>query len=249
MTPSILFALALTAAPDLQCASVAECNRLGTTALQEGRIDAARDMFSRQIDLADTALEDADESTDRTRLENALAIALNNAALAELRAGNCLMARAWLDVADGAHKATVANRRQLQSRCDAEPSGMEKTGQYRQYAGHGAWNRIDIRATGDETLRLDAFWMRISRGPLDQYGLAAFGELEQVYLHLDQEQGRGQYDGLDPEIPCHVDVRFVSGGLEIAHTAVDACSIGGAGAHLHGHYWRVGEASALPEPD
>lgn len=231
---------------ELECTSVAGCNRIGTEALQQGRIEAARDAFVQQIDHAETALKLADTVAERQRLAHALQIALNNAALAALSAGDCRMARAWLQVADTEHKATRANDRARRQRCGESSDPVEMLGEFLQYAGHGAWNSVSIRETGDETLRLDAFWMRIGRGPLSEWGPAAIGDLSEVYLHVDGLQARGGYAGLAPEVDCEVQIRFVPAGLEIVHTAASECRMGGAGAELQGHYWRVGEVRPLP---
>lgn len=92
-----------------------------------------------------------------------------NAALTEL----CLRAHAWLQAADPRHRATIANLRQLQQRCDADLYEIVHTGEFWQYTGHGAWNSISIRQAGNESLRIDAFWMRIGRVPVQDYGPAA----------------------------------------------------------------------------
>ena len=237
----------LAAAAD--CGSTAQCNRLGTEALQNGEHEQAVRLFERQVDFAETALREADVAADGAALRHAREIAVNNAALAWLRGGDCLRARAWLEVADAEHKATQANRRQLEQRCEGQPGAGEHTGEFWQYAGHGAWNSISIRPTGDDVLRMDAFWMRVGRGPLHEWGPAAFGELEQVFLHIDGNTGRGLYESLDPDTECHAHVRYTAQGLEITHTDDPDWRVGGAGADLHGVYWRVDKEAPLPEDD
>lgn len=247
MPATVVLAFALLAGSESDCASAAACNALGSKALQAGDIKRAQQIFALQVDYAETAQKLAEVDADLTRLAHAREIAVNNAALAALRAGDCPRARAWLEAADPAHKATAANRRQLDARCAGQLDGLQHTGEFWQYAGHGVWNTVSIRPTGDETLRLDAFWMRIGRGPLNEWGPAAFGNLEQVYLHVDGQRARGEFEGIDPEAGCEVRVTWAPGGLDIEHTALDECRLGGAGADLHGRYWRVGEESPLPE--
>lgn len=227
------------AAAESSCGSVAECNRLGSAAFQAQDYAQANAHFERQVDYADSAVQAAE--TDDPALEKARQVALNNAALTALRGGQCLRAAAWLSVADAAHPGTVANRKQWQARCAAAPSSDSLEGEYWQYAGHGAWNRIVIQPSGDETLRLDAFWMRISAGPLDQYGIAAFGELEDVAIRTDAEGAAGLFEGNDGE-PCDLRVERSADGLRIAIPEDERCQTGGAGAYLGGDYLRV-EAS------
>ena len=237
----LLFAglLAASASASADCGSAAACNRTGTAAYQAGDFTVAAAQFDRQIDFAETDLDAASETGDSPdeALLGARDLALNNAALARIKAGECLKARAYLELARADARATQANRRALDKRCaeslarDAGP-----VGEYWQYAGHGQWSRLTLRETGDETLRLDAFWMRIARGPVDEYGLAAFGELEQVYLHPRQGGAVGRFDGFEPEPACEVEVRFEAQALEVAITPAAHCRTGGAGAELRGRY-------------
>lgn len=240
----LLSALAVTS---IDCESVSACNRLGTDALKAGEFDSARALFAQQIDRAQTAVRASEDEPDRARASAALQIALNNAALAELRAGDCLRARAWLEVADADHRATQANRRQLQQRCADGLDSRVHTGEFWQYAGHGAWNSISIRETGDETLRLDAFWMRVGRGPLQDYGPAAMGELTQVFLHVDGDRATGNFEANEDAVECLLQVQWSAGGLQVQHSDTQACYTGGAGAVLSGHFWHVGAPAELPD--
>lgn len=248
--PSIAaLALVVLASSTSDCASTAACNRVGSEALSAGQFDVARQAFERQIDFADTALKNADDGVDAERLVAARQIALNNAGLAALRAGECLRARAWLEVADAGHKATQANRRQLLQRCAQAFAGSPQTGEFWQYVGHGAWNSISIRPTGDETLRLDAFWMRVGRGPLQEYGPAALGELKQVYLQVEGDAAQGPFEGNEPGVDCQLRLRYLPDGLEVSHTDNEHCRNGGAGAVLQGRYWHVGDAPPQSEDE
>ena len=244
-----VLALAAVAGSAHDCTSTAVCNHVGSAALSAGQFDAARQAFERQIDFAETALIGAADDADVERLIAARQIALNNAALTAIRAGDCLRARAWLEVADSGHKATQANRRQLLQRCAESLDARSQTGEFWQYAGHGAWNAISIRPTGDESLRLDAFWMRVGRGPLQEYGPAALGEMEQVYLQVEGDAAQGPFEGNDPAIDCQLQLRYLPDGLEVTHTDSEQCRTGGAGALLQGRYWYVGDAAPLDESD
>ncbi len=240
MMVSTMLLLGLAAGTD--CDSVRSCNRLGTAAFDAGDYLLATEHFERQIDFAETAMQNSlDQSADE-RLQAARDMALNNAALAYLKAGECLKARAYLDEARAEARATLANRRQLEGRCGEALALTTTTGIYWQYAGHGLWNRVQIAPTGDETLRLDAFWMRTGMGPMDEYGIKAFGELEQVALRLDGASARGLFEGLDESAPCSLALRFVGQAIEIDIPNDPNCQTGGAGALLHGRYVLVSTA-------
>ena len=240
-TSAILVFSLLLAGDEASCDTAAQCNRLGSEALQQGRLDVAAALFEAQVDYAETAWKQAEDGADDGKLAHAREIALNNAALAALKGGDCLRARAWLEAADASHKATVANRKQLDARCAGKLDVVERTGEFWQYAGHGSWNSITLRETGDETLQFSAFWMRVGRGPIREYGPAAIGDIEQAFIHVDGQRGRGAFEGNDDGVSCELDIEWVPGGLTIAHTDVPECRLGGMGAELSGRYWRVGE--------
>lgn len=241
-----LFALALAAMPAASaadattCGSAAQCNRLGSAAYEAGRSAEAALLFDRQIDFAETAIREAEEP-EAEALLRARDLALNNAALARLQAGECGQAKAYLSLARGDARATQANRSRIAKACidhaasgDADPL----VGDYWQYAGHGLWNRVTLRPTGDETLVLEAFWQRISRGPLDLYGIAAMGELQQVAVFTDDGRGTGRFDGLDGS-PCILALELAEEAMEVTVQGGPECQTGGAGAHLGGRFLRV----------
>lgn len=236
-------------ASEADCTSASQCNRLGTQALNDGDFARATSLFERQIDFADTAFRDAEGTADAARLESARDIALNNAGLTALRAGDCLMARAWLDIADSQHTATQANRRQLDARCPGPAPNFERTGEFRQYVGHGAWNTVSIRPTGDETLLLDAFWMRVGRGPLSEYGPAAFGTLDEIALRVDGGGAKGVFHGNDPTVGCELTVTYGMRTIDVQVTDRPDCQIGGASAWLGGRFLRTGEPAAELDDD
>jgi len=245
MLLSSLLMFGLAAGTD--CDSVTSCNRLGTAAYEAGDYLLAVERFGRQIDYAETALQNSADEASQERLQAARDLALNNAALAHLKAGECLKAGAYLDQARAEARATLANRRQLSARCGDTLAQSASTGIYWQYAGHGLWNRVQIAPTGDETLRLDAFWMRTGMGPMDEYGIKAFGELEQVALHVDGSSARGLFDGLDENKPCSLALRFLGQSIEIEIADDADCQTGGAGALLQGRYVLV--STAIPDSE
>lgn len=234
MLMSSLLLLGFAAGSD--CDSVRSCNRRGTEAYQAGDLLRAAEHFDRQIDFAETALQNNADEASQERLQAARDLALNNAALARLKSGECRKASVYLDLARSEARATLANRRQLGARCADVLAESATTGVYWQYAGHGLWNRVQIAPTGDETLRLDAFWMRTGMGPMDDYGIKAFGELQQVALHVDGADARGLFDGLDESTPCSLTLRFLGQAIDIEISDDPNCQTGGAGALLQGRY-------------
>lgn len=240
-TALLAFALAaMPAAEAATCSSAAQCNRLGSAAYQAARSAEAALLFDRQIDYAETAMREA-EDPEAEPLLRARDLALNNAALARLQAGECGKAKAYLSLARGKARATEANLRRIGKECvDQVESGEADplVGDYWQYAGHGLWNRVSLRPTGDETLLLDAFWQRISRGPLDLYGIAAMGELQEVAVFTDNGRGTGRFDGLDGSA-CSLALHLDEEAMEVTVQGEPECQTGGAGAVLGGRFLRV----------
>lgn len=216
------------------CDSYARCNQSGTAHYQAGRHAEAEVAFARQVDFAETARYGSDDPNAEHRRQ----IALNNWLLALIGKGACGRAAAVLEVADASHKATQANARAFAKRCPDTPAVPPWVGQYGQYAGHGEFNTLDLSPTGDETLRLHAFWMRPGMGPLFEMGPAAFGDLDQAYLHETSDGLQGRFDGLDRE--CTIALR-ADGPKHIEVRVEDDrdCQIGGAGTFLGGRYRKL----------
>lgn len=83
----LLGLLALPVMAEQTCDTPAQCNQEGTAAYQAGRFEAAIESFERQL----RRVENEDEA--------GLELAVNNLMLANLRAGDAGMARAWLQLA------------------------------------------------------------------------------------------------------------------------------------------------------
>lgn len=254
LTPSVLLLVALSApaageTPESTCDSVAACNQLGTAAYKSRRYEDAKLAFGRQIDYADTAIGDlsmADQEPGSKEL-NARQLALNNAVLAHLKAGECLKARVFLRLADATHSATKANAAQLDKACGAQLKADSRTGDYWQYVGHGAFNQVTLNQGPGGDLVLDAFWMRISRGPLDTYGPAAFGSLAEVAMEVSSDGADGLYNGNGEDELCELKLKFLGQAIEIQPQENDSCNIGGAGAYLGGRYELVSTQPSPPQ--
>lgn len=247
-----LTTLALPAAgetPESTCAAVAACNSIGTEAYKAGRYQDAAVAFERQVDYADTAIEllEMDDKPVGSKESNARQLALNNVVLAYLKGGECLKARVFLDLADAAHGATRANAAQLQKACASQLKTDSRTGDYWQYVGHGSFNNVTLNQGANGALIFDAFWMRISRGPLDEYGPAAFGSLAEVSLDVTGNGAKGMYDSYVEDKLCELNLTFVGQAIEIAQQTDDDCNIGGAGAYLGGRYVLVSTTPSPPQ--
>jgi hypothetical protein len=256
MLQSLLFLAGLAPLAVEPCNSVARCNSQGTSAYQAGRYAQALEHFERQIDYAETAIQDREieDQPVEPKLSQARETALNNALLALIKAGECLKARAYLSLTDASASATRANTRVFEQRCADAMQQSGPVGDYWQYAGHGAWNRATIRQRPDGSLELDAFFMRISRGPLDTYGPAAFGSHAGVALRIDQPStpggqtsAEGDYEGYGEDPQCTLRLHFTEAGFEVADQTNTDCHIGGAGAWFVGPYLYVSSTASAPD--
>ena len=248
MLLTVLTSLLLAAEPEA-CASLAECNSRGTADYKAGRYAAAAQSFERQVDYADTAIEllSFDDKEAGPKEIAARELALNNVVLAYLRNGECLKARAFINLADAAGKATQVNRAQLDKTCAQQLKADSQTGDYWQYVGHGSWNNVTLNKGANGDLILDAFWMRISRGPMDDYGPAAFGSLAEVSMEVKGKTASGLYDGYEDDKLCELKLKFAGQAIEIDGQTEEACNIGGAGAYLGGRYELVSTTPSPPE--
>lgn len=244
----VWFTASLLAAAGSECDSVARCNTAGTAAYQAGDHAVAADHFRRQIDYAETAIKavEYEDGEVTPALQKARETALNNALLNAVKAGRCLEARVWLRLVDGDTRAAQANFEQFDQRCPdvADTPGWQ--GDYWQYVGHGSFNVATLRPRADGGLDLDAFYMRISMGPLDQYGPAAFGEHYGVALAVKDGVATGQYDSYEEGVRCTITLQLGAQEFAAAYQDDDRCNTGGAGAVFGGVYQRVDSTPSPP---
>lgn len=248
---ALLPQLAPAAAPETaesSCDSVARCNAIGTAAYQAGRYTAAATAFDRQIDYAETAIERVENENlpAGDSLAHDREIALNNAALARIGAGECLQARTLLKLADPGHRATRANTALLERRCATGLRADSRTGDYWQYARHSFFSTLTLHPGKPGELLLDAYWVRTGRGPMDEYGPAAVGSLEQLSLDLDGDVASGLYNGLEDDQLCELKLHFVGQAVEIDYQKESGCNTGGFGAVLGGRYELVSTTPSSP---
>lgn len=235
--------------PESTCDSLATCNTIGTAAYKAGRHKDAAVAFERQVDYADTAIEALamEDKEAGPKENNARELALNNAVLAYMKGGECLKARVFLKLADAAHGATQANAAQLDKSCGAQLKADSHTGDYWQYVGHGSFNNVTLNQGANGDLILDAFWMRISRGPMDTYGPAAFGSLAEVSMEVTSDGAKGLYNSYVDDKLCELNLKFLGQAIEIDQQTDEECNIGGAGAYLGGRYELVSTTPSPPQ--
>lgn len=239
-------ALLLATEPE-PCQSVAECNRQGTSEYQAGRYAQALVHFERQVDYAETAVQEF-TFVDKEPTPKAIAareLALNNAALAHLKLGECLKARAWLALADAKGSATIANRTQLIKHCGAKLEQDSVVGDYWQYAGHGSWNRVTLNPGAAPQLIFDGFWMLINQGPLDQHTPTASGAETGITMTPVGNGLEGYFDGTSDD-RCRLHLELTGQSIEITPQDRESCNTGGYGAHLSGRYVLVSTSPSPP---
>lgn len=132
-----LFALPVLA--EAQCATPVQCNQAGTSAYQAGRFDEAIEAFERQLRRV--------ERDDAAGLE----LALNNLILANLRAGEAGMARAWLELALDSNlsgSATRHNLTKVAQALDYPALSASPAGRYLRYSGQAVWSELQISEDG-----------------------------------------------------------------------------------------------------
>lgn len=216
------------------CTSVADCNTKGTAAYKAKSYDEAISLFQDQLAYAEEA------ENDKQQL-----VAFNNLALAHLKQGEPLNARAWLYLAadtDAADKATLFNRGEVDKAIAALPSRPAIGGTYLSYIGAGQWNSIELKAKGKDQYDLKLFAMRLGNA-WREWGPAGIGELDGETLTVKGNQAKYKNKFDYAEEACEIDFKFAGDELEVDQASPDyACGFGNAVAAT-GHYYRV-EAAA-----
>lgn len=209
------------------CDTAAQCNQVGTAAYQAGRLDEAVEAFERQLRRV--------EGVDVSGLE----LALNNLIVANLRAGEPGMARAWLEVALDNNLAGSASRHNLASVTQAlDYPALEASpeGRYLRYAGQAAWSELIISADGKGGYHASFAAIRAGQ-QYESYGPAAIGEL-QGRLQGDARQMRLESADLSGE--CAVQLLREGLRLQVLEVLAPGCQdYGGMGISLAGSYLKV----------
>lgn len=226
-TPLLLALFALPASAAEECSGAAQCNQVGTAAYQAGQYAPAIEAFERQL----RRVENDDEA--------GLELALNNLMLANLRAGDSGMARAWLGVALDSNLSGSATRHNLikvAQAVDYQALGASPVGRYLRYAGQAVWSELQISEIAGGGY-LASFAPLRAGGRLEEYGPAAIGELSGVLLG-DTVQMRLQ----DTELNAGCAVQLLREGIQLRVLEVfgEGCQdYGGMGISVAGEYIKV----------
>jgi tetratricopeptide repeat protein len=133
------------------CSSYASCNKLGTAALNNGRVDEAIAYFEQQAALAERADIDRQTKSRETLPRSPYKLALpayNNLALAHFKKGDYFRARAWAHVAlgwDKNNRAAQFNLRKIEQALGPWQCPQTPAGEYVRYAGRGTWESIVVK--------------------------------------------------------------------------------------------------------
>jgi tetratricopeptide (TPR) repeat protein len=218
------------------CTTVAACNQQGTAAYKAKNYDVAIGHFENQIDFAERA-EDV----------KAQLMAFNNLALAHLKKGEPLRAKAWLEQAadtDPNDKATLFNRGEVDKALAGKPARPAIGGSYISYIGGGQWSTIELKEKGKNLYQLNLLALRLGNA-WREWGPAGIGELE---ADLKVEGNKATYEEKFEyaDEACKIEFKFVAPDeIEVEQWTPDmSCGFGNAVAAT-GYYYRV-EAAASP---
>ncbi len=144
-------------------------------------------------------------------------MAFSNLALAHLKKGEPLHARAWLYLAadtDAADKATLFNRGEVDKAIAALPSRPAIGGTYLSYVGAGQWNSIELKAKGKDQYELKLFAMRLGNS-WREWGPAGIGELDGETLTVKGNQAKYKNKFEYAEEACEIDFKFAGDEMEV----------------------------------
>lgn len=187
------------------CHGIANCNLLGTEALQKSDAEAAIPFFKAQVGYA----EDAQNKGDSIG-------AYNNLALGYLRENRYFLALSWTRLAlrlDPEDKAANDNLKSIEEHIGSYKWPRQVTGIYVQYAGRTQWNSFCVRETRNHKLnfRLLAFRMGLA---WRTYGPGSYGDLSGEAVLADGKQAL--YKG-DKDFPtCRIKMQFGSGSAVLS---------------------------------
>jgi hypothetical protein len=223
-----------------KCGSASSCNTLGTKELQAGRFKQAIEAFETQAGYAEEADREATNS-------NASLIAYNNLVLAELKAKNPLMAKAWLSWAlemDPQNKAALFNRKKVDEAMQGFVYPEKVTGTYQRYAGAGTWDDLDVAELPGGKIRFSFTLVRMGMN-WRQYGAAAIGELSgTVALKNGSATYEEKMEGEDK--PCVVKMKFERGKVTVDQAGSDIVCGFGAGVSAGGTFYMTSTKEPAP---
>ncbi|MDH1620122.1 tetratricopeptide repeat protein [Pseudomonas chengduensis] len=213
-----------------ECATAVQCNQVGSAAYQDGRFEQAIEAFERQLRRV--------EDDDTAQLE----LALNNLILANLRAGDAGMARAWLGVALDNNLSGASTRLHLRKVAEAldypalSASPVGRYLRYLRYGGQAVWSELLISEDGSGGYHASFSPVRAG-ARVEEYGPAAIGELDGKLVG-DGVQMRLEDAGLGSG--CAVQLLREGIELRVQEVFAEGCQdYGGMGISVGGRYIKV----------
>lgn len=210
-----------------ECATAVQCNQVGSAAYQDGRFEQAIEAFERQLRRV--------EEGDTAQLE----LALNNLILANLRAGDAGMARAWLGVAldnNLSGSSTRLHLRKVAETLNYPALSASPVGRYLRYGGQAVWSELLISEDGNGGYHASFSPVRAG-ARVEEYGPAAIGELDGKLVG-DGVQMRLEDAGLGSG--CAVQLLREGIELRVQEVFAEGCQVyGGMGISVGGRYIKV----------
>jgi hypothetical protein len=208
---AVVLAPALSAAnpqPKWQCASYQKCDEAGTRALRTGDVDRAIGLFELQAgyaELADIELGHTIVGEGKEPAYPLGTLAYNNLAVANMQKGDYLKARLWCQQAlkwDRDNKAAQLNLRRVNEKLKDWKWPTSVSGLYLRYAGRGKWETFCVKQTGDSSIVVTYFGMRMGLYP--EGTPASLGDFQAT---LELHNQNSTYLG-EPDFPCKVRMSF-----------------------------------------
>ena len=227
---------AATAADAPSCGSTTQCNALGGKAYRAKDYARAAALYEQQVGWAEQESSDCEsEQEDHPKLmcTGVGAEAYNNAALAWLRAGEPLKAKAWLGLAPAA-PSTTYNKGLTEAALASFKMPASPVGEYWQYAGFGLWNTVIVTPKGKK------FEVKFSGFYFYRNGLRFGPNMGDISARVSIVDRHGVMRGNSDWPTCKMDMKFSDDGLDLdgGGDGTGECGFG-AGVRADGHFDRV----------
>ena len=210
--------------PPRPCNNAANCNAVGTTALQAGNFKVAIEDFFEE-------LRDAEASYSGPAV-----LALNNLSVAYLHQRDLLEARFWARQAlamDRESTAAIHNLSVIDTNLRSFTWPASPDGSYATWVGCSERNKIRISNASASRAELSFRGLRIGTRGCDSHFPAAIGELDgEIALRGES----ALYHGSGETASCKIHLQFQRTSVSVEEEG--QCGFG-AGVHIRGEYQRV----------
>jgi len=215
------------------CDSARQCDAMGGKAYRAKDYVRAAALYEQQVGWTEQASLDcqgAQEDHPGSKCPDISADPYNNAALAWLRAGQPLKAKAWLALAP-ASPSTIHNKGLVDAALASFKAPASPVGEYWQYARFGSWNTVTVTANGKQ------FDVQFSGMHFSANGMKYGPNTGDLFDTVAIAKGHGVMHGGKDLPGCKVDMKFTELGLELDSDG--DCGFG-ASVWAGGHFDRVG---------